>query len=652
MKKANSRSAQRNSVRRQWNHVARLEQLEGREMLNATNELLSLRLAATDLHGNAITQITQGESFLIKAYIDDRRGEPGVVVEEEGGGLFVVDSDPFGFYTAAFNITFDSAGFEFDPTYGVNGIKFGPNINAIDTIPNAPQTEFDGYVGMISVQNQTQGFTGEIEALSMRMIAQAPGVYDVEEGFNPHFHFDVIDRQYDPNAPNGEGAPIYTNGVPQLERLTGQDFNNATIGQDEYFSLHRLGQYILTDDEDVYFEGVDLEVIAASTPADYQLRYVTNPTLTSGGEVNTLPSNVDTIDEWNYFYVEVYAKAPAGSSVQAGVVELSYNPDDFSFVKAFGRVEDPSSLRYSVTLTDVDAENGTVRIGYSSLSTDLGDDRYALIGRIQLRSEMELTVDYTDGELTYTESSDISLTESNATVYDQTTFESSVIVGSTTPGYHFEVWPVIYDVANAGEDRRVGLSDFGSFVEQFGKFVNGNPLIRKFDFNNSGKVDLADYGLFVQNFGQSASAQSSRVYPAGYPGDLGGVPLMGNSFLLEGEPVDTRSTQPTSTTATTPEVAPKQFDSGPLSSESFSTTLPLMASASSYVSTNDTSDETPANDPEESTDAAIASFDEQADLIVLTASQSEETEEDSTEGPTFADHADEVLALWKEDEQL
>ena len=127
---------------------------------------------------------------------------------------------------------------------------------------------------------------------------------------------------------------------------------------------------------------------------------------------------------------------------------------------------------------------------------------------------------------------------------------------------------------------------------------------------------------------------------------------MGSSFLLEGEPVDTRSTQPTSTKATTPEVAPKQFDSGPLSSESFSTTLPLMASASSYVSTNDTSDETPANDPEESTDAAIASFDEQADLIVLTASQSEETEEDSTEGPTFADHADEVLALWKEDEQL
>lgn len=622
-------------------------------MLNATNELLSLRLAATDLHGNPITQIEQGERFLIKAYIDDRRDEEGVDVS----GIPGASANAHGFYTAYFNVTYDSAGFDFDPTYGDVGIKYGPNLDPVYA-PEPPIAQYDGLIERLGVQNQyATPITGEIEILSFRMIAQTPNVYDMAEAFIPHFHFDVADIYEDPNELEENWEPIYVNGVPQLERLEGSefmpgtDFYQAVVLEDEYFALHQLGDALVTQDSQVYFQGIDLEVIA-SPDADYQLRYVTTPTSTSGGEVNALPSNVELIDEWNHFYVEIYAKAPAGNSIQAGFAEISYDTDDFSFVRAIGRAED-SNLRYSLTSTEIDEQNGTVRVGYSTLSTNLGDNLYALVGRIQMKSDMELPADYTGGELTSTPSSAITLSDTNATVYNLSTMNSSVINGSATASHSFEVWPVIYDVASGGEDRRVGITDFAGFVGQYGKFVNNDPFLRKFDFNNSGKIDLGDFSLFIQNYGESDKGPTTRDYPPGYPGDLGGAPLMGSSFLLEGEPVDARSTPPTTTSTTSPAMVKTEDKPSTISSQSLSNTLPIAQTSPTGSSSEDESQAPQAVAPvEETTDAVISMLDDQTDLIVMSSQQSEESFALEEDEPEFADHADEVLAIWEDESDL
>jgi len=654
MKKARSRSAVSNSLRRHWNHISRLEQLEGREMLNATTEFLSLRLAATDLHGNPITQIEQGEQFLIKAYIDDRRDEPGVDLSGVPGP---VTEEAMGFFTAYFNVTFDAEGFEFDPTYGTDGIQYGPDIIPVYP-PYAPKTEYDGFIGRLGVQNQFTGaIPDEIEALSFRMTAQTPNVYDMAEAFIPHFHFDQIEIYEDPNKLPEDWEPIYVNGVPQLERLTGAEFEAAVDGADEYFLLQQFNTQILTSDSEVYFEGIDLEVTAAPD-ADYQLRFVTTPTSTSGGEVNSLPSNVELIDEWNHVFVEVYARAPAGNAIQAGFVELNYNTDDFSFVQAIGRSEDPSNLRYAITSTDVDEQNGSVRVGFSSLSTNLGDDRYALVGRVQLKSDMELPADYSGGELTSTMSSAITLADTNATIINTTSGVSAIVDGSATASHSFEVWPVIYDVGNNGEDRRVGISDFAGFIGQYGKLVNDNPQIRKYDFDNSGKVDLADFSLFIRNYGKSNDTATFRIYPDGYPGDLGGAPLMGSSFLLEGESVDARSTPPTttsstSTSATASATFTTQDKPSSLAGESLSTTLPLTQTAPTRDSAEDESQDTTAVVPnEQTTDAVLSTLDDQTDLIVMSSQETETSLASEEENPVFADHADEVLAIWEDEDGL
>lgn len=616
-------------------------------MLNATNELLSLRLEATDLHGNVITQIEQGEAFLIKAYLDDRRDEPEVDVTPITGS---VSANALGFFSAYFNVTFDSAGFEFDPTYGDGGVKYGPSISPIDLIPITPNTDYDGYIGYLGVQNLNIGVAGEIEALSFRMIAQAPGTYDMEEAFLPHFHFDVVDLDENPNQNMEDWQPNYVNGVPQLERLTGSEYNAAI--QDDFFALYIYGEERLVQESQVYFEGVDLEVVA-SPDADYQLRFVTTQTLTNNGEVNSLPTNVDVIDEWNHFYVEVYAKAPAGNSVQAGFVEISYDTNDFSFVRTIGRTEDPSNLRYSITSTEVDEENGTVRIGFSTLSTNLGDNLYALVGRIQLKSDMELPANYTNGPLTFTQSSDITLSDTNATVYNLTSHTSAVINGSALASHSFEVWPVIYDVGSNGEDRKVGITDFAGFIGQYGKFVNNDPNLRKFDFNNNGKVDLADFSLFIQNYGESDQAATTRDYPTGYPGSIGGAPLMGSSFLLEGEPVDTRSTSQTTTTTTSSATTTTEDEPASLSGQSLSITLPLTQIVPSGSASEGASQDDQAVSPvEESTDAVISSLDDQTDLIVMTSQDSDSSLASDEDENEFAAQADEVLAIWEDETAL
>ncbi|WDI42565.1 hypothetical protein [Bremerella sp. P1] len=647
MKKARSRSASKNSIRRHWNHVSRLEQLEGREMLNATTELVSLRLAATDLHGNPITQIEQGEKFLIKAYIDDRRDEPEVDVTPVPGSI---SSDAVGFFSAYFNVTFDSAGFDFDPTYGQGGVMYGPSINPVYLTPPTPNVEFDGYIERLGVENLNIGVPGEIEILSFRMIAQTPNVYDMAEAFIPHFHFDVADIFEDPNELEEDWEPIYVDGVPQLERLTGSEFTAAT--EDDHFALYQYATKPLTDDSEVYFEGIDLEVIS-STDADYELRFVTTQTTTIGGEVNSLPSSVVTIDEWNHFYVEIYAQAPAGNAIQAGFVELNYNPDDFKFIRAIGRSQDPTSLRYSITSTDVDEQNGTIRVGFSTLSTNLGDDRYALIGRIQMRSDMELPVDYTSGELTFTPSSQITLTDTNATIINTTTSVSAIIDGSATASHSFEVWPVIYDVGANGEDRKVGIPDFSGFIGQFGKFVNNDPLIRKFDFNNSGRVDLDDFSLFIQNFGESDASPTTRTYLPGYPGDLGGAPLMASRFVLEGEAVDVRTVPQTTTSTTTPTTDIPEDDTASISSQSIGTTLPLTQTLPTDNSSDDESQDNAIASPvAENTDVVISTLDDQTDLIVMSSEESESPLTSDEDDPEFAEHADEVLAIWEDENAL
>lgn len=650
MKTARNRNAlRRHAQPRRWSRLSRIEHLEARQLLAAdmaTSEYVSIRLEATDLSGVPITQVETGESFLIKAYIQDRRGQPGVTVPDHPQIL----DDPWGFYAAFINITYDMEGFDFDPNYPVTA---GPDVVPVDDSFSSETTE-DGFIGRIGLQDLVIGELQpqEIELFSFRMVAEQPGVYDALEGFQPHFHFEVPQRVYNPNSGTSDEI-YYIDGVPQLERLTGtqqgEPFWNAVYGADEYISLGSFDGRLFTEDNEVFFQGVDLEVTSASvSEPEFEIRFVKNTTTPTSGEVNSLPSNLSYIDEWDTFFVEVYAQAPAGSNtdITSANVQLGFNPGDFEFVDAFGTSDDPA-LRYTVTYTEDQSETGSVTVGFTTLSTNTGDDKFALIGRIRLRSLMEVDNDTSSGYVYSVPSSEISLTEANATLRNKSTLAHTIVESTTGgSGYSFDVWPVMYDT-DENEDRKVGLSDFSGFVSAFG-LVADTPKGRKFDFDKNGVVGLSDFNLFVQNFGQNGTSLEGRIYNNQFPSGYETVPLMG-SMSLEGEPIEESST-------------PTVYQSGPpqpVTDESSTETLSRTPLAYQPITTTDLpaeqggSDELTVDAP--TTAELVASeplWTDQSELIWQAASTSDDSLGDDDSDDTFQEYADEVLALWDNEDNL
>jgi len=596
-------------------------------MLAADAELVSIRLEATDLSGLPIDRIVTGESFLVKAYLEDRRGEPGVDVERDVNNN--IYDDPQGFFSAYINITYDSAGFEFDPTYE---IEAGPTINPVFSI--FPDTNTDGFISRIGVANLDLDTSGEeVEIFNFRMIAQAPGDYSMAESFLPHFHFEVL--QTNPST----GEPIYVDGVPQLETLTGTDYLNAISS--EFIALRRLGNRIHTTDSEVYFEGVDLEVVADTTQSDIEIRFVNSASLISNGERTNLPNDMDYIDEWDRFFVEIYARAPSGNAVQSATIELGYDPNHYQFQEVIDGGDD-SQIRYNEVAVESNPAAGRVLVSFTSLFENLGDnDDYALVGRVLLQSTRDVANDTSVGYAQSVESSPINVVSSSTTIVDTSNSSRSVIYGAAGVSGSFDVWPVIYD-GDAAENDRVGLNDLAAFVQVFGQTAT-TPQARKFDFNHDGRVTLNDFSLFVQNYGQSQNSITRRVYPANFPGDWQTVPLMGRGFRLEGEPEPDNLSVPLATSVEAPTSSTPSSSEGPVASYYEPTTTNPVASQVTADATDDSPVEVVAStDPskhDSATDAAlIAASVRNGDSAALL-----EGEEDS-----YEQQADQILADWEE----
>jgi len=604
--------------------------------------LASIRLEATDLNGVPIDKVVTGEEFYVHAYFEDRRGEPDVnITPNPDIDLF---DEPYGVFEAPFNLTYNMDGFEFDSTYIPQAGDFNPQFGI------SLFEEVDGFLfqleGVIRVDFNLQPIYGdEMELFSFRMIAEDPGVYSGDQGFMPHFHFDVLQTFIDPNDIEPQPEPVYVNGVPQLERLTGQELQSAL--DRTKISMYFNGGNALDNDTEVFFEGFDLEVIEDTTTADFEMRVVTIPTsINSQGETATLPNDTEWIDEWDFFYVEIYAKGDNGNAIQSATVDIQFDPNHYRFVDASGRDQD-TRVRYNVSTVDDQTGTGHVIASFTSIFEDTGDDDYALIGRVRLASNYEVANDTTNGYQSPIISSAVSFAETNATVIDSSDNSRVIINGDLATSSTFEVWPVIYD-ADDNEDGSVGLVDFSGFASVFGQPAT-TPKARKFDFDQSGSINLTDFVFFVQNFGQSANVLSVRSYPDDFPFDPA-PPLMGSQFTLEGEPTNWQQpAEPEGEQASTFIVPQK-------------TTAALTGSITSEladailvppVTLDDDPIEAAAESAEPSQTPSVADFlpvqntlDQQVELIASTIDDS-----DSVESGDSSNSADEVLANW-EDEYL
>lgn len=104
----------------------------------------------------------------------------------------------------------------------------------------------------------------------------------------------------------------------------------------------------------------------------------------------------------------------------------------------------------------------------------------------------------------------------------------ALTVDTTVPG---QVAPVVYD---ANDDGRVGLSDFASFISNYGKQPGTSQAdAYRFDYNQDGRVGVADFALFISHYGRRKSLPGVSI---NLPPAITAAPPATSSWVLEGEP--------------------------------------------------------------------------------------------------------------------
>lgn len=224
-----------------------------------------------------------------------------------------------------------------------------------------------------------------------------------------------------------------------------------------------------------------------------------------------MPESMRQTHEWDKFVVEVWVRGegPAPVEVHDLKLDLGYRTDLTSAVNVeFGR-----SFQGAEGTFELDDSLGQVRdIHGISPGVEVSNQDRVLFARVHFQAVPQLgdnvRMDFVTGSVG---PHSVELATQNITAMSGS---SDVLIGHD-PMPELGLLPVIYDL---NEDQKISLSDFGSFVEQFGKTADSptDGVAWFADFDKSYKVGLSDYGYFVANFGKNYDSEFV-TFPANYP---------------------------------------------------------------------------------------------------------------------------------------
>lgn len=257
-----------------------------------------------------------------------------------------------------------------------------------------------------------------------------------------------------------------------------------------------VGSYLIDLFEEPGATSVELRVVRDATPTD------------ADGETISLPDNVDFLDEWDRFSVEVWASTPSDntSSVGSFTVEVPYDPlfdlDSIEFGPAFSNSQ------------QVVSGSGQVEFSASSSLDDLGKDDYVLLGRVKLKgntgSAPGSDLPNTGGYILPTPKDFVLNEEGTATA----SLSGTTAVTTLGPGAMIDVWPVMYDL---DDDGTIGFGDTAFFAAVFGQSASQSPEAERADFDHDGIISFGDVSFYGANFGSSESSTAPRLYSSNFP---------------------------------------------------------------------------------------------------------------------------------------
>lgn len=585
---------------------------------------MGVTLQAKDLAGNTITSVAAGQSFNLQVWVDDYR------YIAEASANYVTDPDgdqynpnPLGISSAFVDILYNAGAFDFD---SVTGLKSGSGSPGLGAASYNAVTSSDGKLERVGTIQTSLAYGNGLARLwvTVPMIAESTlGQF-------------TISAQH---PVTNETFPNTTEGNQQRRAFID---NNPSV-------LLAGGSVALNPNE-VDYSGatLTLEIVEPGAPVDIELRIVKTPTaVDSNGEINSnmLPNDAEWLDEWDNFYVEVYATAPDSYYLKTVTLTLNFT-NSYHNVLSFSDASNDSSLKFTTSGKSYNNGTSNVTVTFSTALNGLGDNgKSALLGRIYFGPDTgtgagvanAATTDYpapVDTKFTLTSGAAGVQLNSSAPV------EPAILsIGSST---NADLFAVPYDL---DDDKAISLVDLTYIVRNIGTPVTTSNKLYRMDYTHDGYIDLVDLAMMIRNIGTSTTnAKSSpRIYYSGFPyfgsamGLMEGesITLSGNAgFVLEGESIVQESTPIENTTSTTASIP---------SSTTSSTYVPLfIAEPTTSVTIESESD--PEVDSalvgQETIGSALTTDGDAQTLLIIDAAEQSLKEESTSD----SDAVDEVFA--------
>ncbi|EAQ77365.1 dockerin type I domain-containing protein [Blastopirellula marina] len=510
----------------------RFETLEAREVLT---QFMAVSLVATDLTGSEITSVAVGQAFNLQIWVEDLRDmvDPSITPERYAGDPDPMDLDQSGLYQpdpngvaiAYVDLLFDGSAFDFNAALGPQTGPGSPAIVFSQFSYNADKST-DGVIEELGafIAGNKAGNGDPRLWLTVPMVAE-----DTSGPYEFKVQHPVLNEDF-PNTPEGIKAALAFSGT-----------NSST--------LYRTGATPLNPEE-INYSGatITLNVIEPSDSVEIDLRIVKTATAVNGsGEVGMLPENVAWLDEWDQFYVEIYATAPEGASLQSVSVTIDFT-DAFHNVREIIDASDDANIKFVASQVSYASTSNSVSATFNTALNNIGDNNTpALLGRIYFGPDINpgggVDID-ASGDYAEAETTGFVVTGGDANVrYSGSAEPAAVTSGSSAAT---DIWAVPYDL---DDDGSISLIDLTQVIRKIGSPVTTVNNLYDMDFNRNGSVDLVDISLLIRNIGISKTTLSPRLYYSGFPFEDDSAMAMiegesvgaSSAVLLEGESVASES---------------------------------------------------------------------------------------------------------------
>ncbi|WP_339732882.1 choice-of-anchor Q domain-containing protein [uncultured Gimesia sp.] len=251
------------------------------------------------------------------------------------------------------------------------------------------------------------------------------------------------------------------------------------------------------------------EVQVFSTQID--LRIVDSKTSTSeNGETNLLPKNLDWIDEWSGYWLEIWISTPTITDlgILSTTLELTYNT----------AITTATSIEYGAAFTvnqtgTINNQTGTIEnLSAETSLTDVGDDQRVLFARIRFESTTEDGVDLDlAGRSLNPQSPAFVIHHPEILFIDDVASEEVHGPAPTT-----QIWANPFDL---NDDDAINFRDLVLLINSYSTIPSeSNSDYSWFaDLNQNNRVDFGDLVSFINNYGKSKANQSPVDYPQNYP---------------------------------------------------------------------------------------------------------------------------------------